>query len=455
MLIINSLEDIATMRESMDIECKLALGRSGKGALPKDFWPTYSAFANTSGGDIFLGLKENKDRSFELIGVADTSKVIDELVTNAANPEKVSCNLVSNRSITVLVIEGRQIIQVHIPKASRKQRPVYLNRNPLSNTYRRMSTGDMHQSEALVNALVHADYTGRTSVLIIKRPAMFSFRNPGDMRVPLEDAIEGSISDCRNRNLQKMFTAIGLGENAGSGLPKIFDGWQSQHWREPRLSENTELDYTLLDLHMLSLVPDHILSDLRKLYGEAVFDTLTQTERVILVTAYIENTITHSRMKSILEVHPSDLTKLFSSLVERRLIGQEGVGKGTVYFLPIARFMDELTDIEAALGNWVKSPDISSGGSVNSSGGLQEIATSVSKSKKTSRDEMQRVILELCAHEELGLDQLERLLNKSGEYLRKSHLQSLIKSKRLQLKYPTKPNHPQQAYITIREKNEK
>lgn len=39
--------------------------------------------------------------------------------------------------------------------------------------------------EALVNTLVHADFTDRVSILIVKRPDMFGFRNPGLMRLPL------------------------------------------------------------------------------------------------------------------------------------------------------------------------------------------------------------------------------------------------------------------------------
>jgi len=38
MLEINTLDDIAALRESLDIECKLAQGRDGKGALPKDMY---------------------------------------------------------------------------------------------------------------------------------------------------------------------------------------------------------------------------------------------------------------------------------------------------------------------------------------------------------------------------------------------------------------------------------
>lgn len=40
MLDVNSVDDIAALRESQDVECKLAQGRDGKGALPKDFWET-------------------------------------------------------------------------------------------------------------------------------------------------------------------------------------------------------------------------------------------------------------------------------------------------------------------------------------------------------------------------------------------------------------------------------
>jgi len=41
--------------ETLGLECKLAAGRDGKGQLPADFWPTYSAFANSRGCIILLG----------------------------------------------------------------------------------------------------------------------------------------------------------------------------------------------------------------------------------------------------------------------------------------------------------------------------------------------------------------------------------------------------------------
>ena len=70
--------------------------------------------------------------------------------------------------------------------------------------------------EALVNTLIHADFSGRVSVLVVKRPDMFGFRNPGLMRVPPELAVMGGNSDCRNRRLQTMFQLVGYGDHAGS-----------------------------------------------------------------------------------------------------------------------------------------------------------------------------------------------------------------------------------------------
>ena len=82
--------------------------------------------------------------------------------------------------------------------------------------------------EALINTLIHADYTGAAPVKIKKSPQEFVFINPGDMRRPLALAKHGGISDCRNRILQTMFGHIGYGDQEGFGVAAIFDVWERE-----------------------------------------------------------------------------------------------------------------------------------------------------------------------------------------------------------------------------------
>ena len=62
MIDIESIADLELLRESVDMECKRAAGHDGKGAVPEDFWPTYSSFANTEGGIVLLGVREKQER---------------------------------------------------------------------------------------------------------------------------------------------------------------------------------------------------------------------------------------------------------------------------------------------------------------------------------------------------------------------------------------------------------
>lgn len=101
---LNSISDFELIRESIDLECKLAAGRDGKGALPKDFWPTYSAFANTNGGIVLLGVREEKEQ-FHVEGIVNPSKVRKELFDGMNNRQKVSCSLLTDAMVSELVLE--------------------------------------------------------------------------------------------------------------------------------------------------------------------------------------------------------------------------------------------------------------------------------------------------------------------------------------------------------------
>lgn len=349
MLIIETLGDIAAMRESVDVECKLAQGRDGKGAIPKDMWETYSAFANTQGGDIFLGLKEKSGHRFVLEGIADTPKVLKEFWDTLNNPQKISTCIIRDRWVKVLEIEGKSLIHIHVPPANRKQKPVYIKGNPMIGTYRRFNIGDMQVSEEMVRRM---------------------------MAEQVEESRDAEI------------------------------------------------------------------------LGEVVFDKLGKQEQLILITAHIEKTVDHARMMSILDIHPRDLSALLASLVDKKLLYQDGSGRGTIYFT--AQAMAEDTMLERIFEGMEMERSWSEG---ERSGPLENqlstLAEPVATKKRAPSEEVRQAILNLCALRTLQLEELEKLLNRSGESLRKKYLQPLIKEHKLRLMYPTRLNHPQQAYITV------
>ena len=76
--------------------------------------------------------------------------------------------------------------------------------------------------EALINTLVHADYSVNASTVITRSKSELMFSNPGCLLVSKQQFYEGGDSVCRNVSLQKMFMMLGKAEKAGSGFDKIF-----------------------------------------------------------------------------------------------------------------------------------------------------------------------------------------------------------------------------------------
>ena len=664
---LQTLQDLDELRESHELECKLAQGQSGQGEVPKDFWPTYSAMANAHGGVVLLGVRE-KDGAFTVAGLPNVTKVRTDLFNNLNNPGKVSVNLLTDAHVQEVLIEGKAVLCIQIPQATRKQRPVYLNGQPFGHTFKRLNDGDrlcdeesvkrmlaeqvederdarilpgfgmadidmdslriyrqmlkdekpghpyleqddfaflaslrgwrrdrvtdqegltlagllmfgrwsaiqeavphyfldyqerpeaktelrwvdrlvpdgtwtgnlfefyrrvyrklvadlkvqfslkggqrqddtpVHVAlrEALVNTLVHADYTGRVSVLVVKRPDMFGFRNPGLLRLPLEQVIRGGESDCRNRILHQMFLLIGLGERGGSGMPKIYSGWQSRHWRQPLLREKDQPEQTLLELHMLDLLPQSVLDALRERFGES-FDQVDSLGRMILATAMIEGVVNHARMTEICADHPHDLSLALARLERDDMLLSQGQSRGKVYHLPGAAPVSPEQVFPAAFSSGTSG---ASSGSSGTSSGSSEAGSGSGQSKapapaatgaadvesapsrrddhgclltpyldapilddlailsdslraellrraalprtkaRLERQAMVDVILAVCEGRYVRLSVLAELLNRDPDGLRKGYLDNLVKEQRIRRAFPGTPTHELQSYKT-------
>lgn len=145
--------DFRQLGERVDLELKTALGRDGKGQLPRSLWETYSAMANTQGGMIVLGVKQQGD-SFEVTGVPDADKVVQDLWNQVNNPQTVSANILANASVYTRDYPGGRLIFIEVPRASRKHRPVHLGDNPFAGTYRRNHEGDYRCPREVVQQML-------------------------------------------------------------------------------------------------------------------------------------------------------------------------------------------------------------------------------------------------------------------------------------------------------------
>jgi predicted HTH transcriptional regulator len=132
----DNIMNMLVQGERVNIEVKRA-----KSEVPKSILETYSAFANTYGGTILLGVEENLAESdihkrFTITGVDNARKIVCDF-WNIINSDKVSANLLVDNDVQVVTIDGMDIVYIHVPQAEYSQRPVYINGNILKGSFRR------------------------------------------------------------------------------------------------------------------------------------------------------------------------------------------------------------------------------------------------------------------------------------------------------------------------------
>ena len=645
----HSTIEFEALRETHEIECKAAQGRHGQGELPKDFWESYSAMANTDGGSIFLGVAE-KNRQFMVLGIQKPEKVIKDLVDTANSRDKVSINLLGNQDIVQHAEQGVTLIEVKVRRASRKERPVYLKKTPLGNSYRRryeadqrmsddevkrmladqqyesldhrilkgFDLGDLDRSslssfrqsvatrspeanfdtfsdleflkqvsgwkknretgdegltvagllmfgnyqairdefphyfvdyqeqaeagsseryldrvcpdgtwpgnlydfyrkvysklvsdlkvgfhlkdgiregespahvavrEAFVNALVHADYSVPTPILVVKRADLFSFNNPGGMRVPLQIAMAGGESDSRNKSIQDMFRMIGAGERQGHGIRKILEGWKQCDWRIPNFEEVEEPSpRVVVTLSMLSLFPDHVMQVLSSHY-RGRWETFSEVDKLALILAFTEGAVTHARLSQFSREHTHDLSTKLQALEKEGVFETTGQYRAKTYHIPghmLPTSEDVFTsspDSEPSYPNSETSTPNSDSSSPNNEASspnmdsdgrilhpqfshpfiddlsslrsqfrqhLEAIAEEPRTKKRINPEEMKGIIVKVCSEQYVTTGALSALLNRDPETLRGQYLSKLKNEGKLKMAFPRAPTDPKQAYL--------
>ena len=127
--------------------------KKAKGGMPASFWESYSAFANTDGGIIVLGVAES-DGKRTIVGVSAVDKMIADIWNAANNPQRVSANVLFNHQVYKVRCGSKVVVVVEVPRAERTERPVYVGRDVFRGTFRRNGEGDYHCSQEAVEAMI-------------------------------------------------------------------------------------------------------------------------------------------------------------------------------------------------------------------------------------------------------------------------------------------------------------
>ncbi len=202
-----SLFEVLARYEGVDTEYK-----SARGGLPKSLWETYSAFANTAGGTIYLGVKETDDGPVTS-GLPDVEKLQRDFWNGINNRQRVSSNILQERHVSVETYGGDAILVIEVPRATRSERPVYIGPDPFKGTYRRNHEGDFLCNEAEVQRM----FADRLE------------QEPADSRIleyfDFDDLDPTSLKQYRNRMASRVSTHTWLAED-DLGLLKKLGGWR-------------------------------------------------------------------------------------------------------------------------------------------------------------------------------------------------------------------------------------
>ena len=137
-------------KENTRIEAKQATG-----GLPHSIWETYSAFANTSGGVILLGVAENKkDKRLYPVDLPDPNRLVAQFWDGINDKRNVSANLLKKDDVTVEKVDGKEIVVICVRKAKRCERPIYIGNNPKTGSYYRSGEADLRFTPEQVEKLL-------------------------------------------------------------------------------------------------------------------------------------------------------------------------------------------------------------------------------------------------------------------------------------------------------------
>ncbi len=169
--------------------------------------------------------------------------------------------------------------------------------------------------EALLNAIVHRDYSYSASTLISVYADRIEFVSVGGLiqGITLEDVLMG-LSVCRNQKLAHVFYRLKLIEAYGTGIQKIHRAYEETNVRPKLQASSNALKITLPQI----------------LYGDSSAK-LPKEMSSVLAAAQDHGSISRKDVEGILGVKIASAVRLLKKMVDENLLVPTGKGRNTRY----------------------------------------------------------------------------------------------------------------------------
>ena len=176
--------------------------------------------------------------------------------------------------------------------------------------------------EALLNLLVHRDYSFGASALISIYDDRIEFVSVGGLLngIALDDIMAG-ISVCRNPNLANIFYRLKLIEAYGTGIRKILNAYKDMPMKP--VIENTSNAFKIILPDMNLKINEKCRED----HSDIDF------ERELLVYLKQHNMITRKDLEEKMGISSSTAVRLIKKLQDDKKIIRQGNGRSTTYLV--------------------------------------------------------------------------------------------------------------------------
>ena len=175
--------------------------------------------------------------------------------------------------------------------------------------------------EALLNSIVHKEYSYSSSTLISVFDDKIEIVTIGGLTKGLnEDDIMLGVSILRNRNLANIFYRLKLIEAYGTGIPKIIESYN-----EYNVKPKIEISSNAFKITLPNTLKEKSISKLEK--------NLSDKEYLIVNMLKENEYIKRTDIEKNLSISSSMAIKLLRNMVENSIIEKLGKGKNVIYRL--------------------------------------------------------------------------------------------------------------------------